>query len=401
MKKFQSFTTVIFLLSLFFISSCSDDDSGPSTKKVRYIYFPVSVNDGADANQAGFYRINTDDFQIERLAVNSVSNTTGVGSSSVIIFEYDNGIESKLWAKCEDGSLIPVPLPNPEAGYEKVEYSMPPNVSLSADGHHAAYFVNKIPDGATEMKDYMPSMVVLDCSQGLNYITVDLKQFLIDNFPDIDVEGGQAWGEYIVQNENGSKIWFSVRALNYSWSGQIRYGLVSWTKEDGLKLESQVLTGEVKIWGYNHLTKELLVTHLDTANGGITVAKNFDDGFLTYITLNKDNLSGPDQIAVKRSEMAIINETGIELFHPDNGNYLSTVITFDKIDPNSEYIHDDGQLITMSPDAQVIVFALTDNTQDRDRTLFMVNRDGTGLKILAQGYKMGIPVISDEFEVEQ
>lgn len=387
----------ISLMLLLFACNGDGDNNGPSKTKYRLIFFPVSTLDGADENQAGLYMIKTTNMSSQRLVNTSVGFTTGAGDKGTLMFEYDTGIENRLWGRCEDGSLIPVPMPEMVDGWEKMELLEMPHPNLSADGNISAYFIDLYPFDIPSPAYIASRLVVFNCSTQ-QMQEIDLEAFIIEAFDSIDANGGEVAGEYVLLNEDGSSAYFVLRGIRFedAFPEEERWLVVQWDKDGGLIALSDLLEYPVELYCFNYFTDNMVLI-AQTPEGDFV--QSFEpDGEFFFNAAKEDYLSNPNQTVVPRSEMAVLSEWGVEILHPDGGNNISRVISYEEIDPSGNYEHEPNGRISISHDGKIIIFALEHKDSPGDFSLFTLDREGENLENVVSGVPMGIPVISNEFE---
>ncbi len=380
---------ILFLLSGlimigFGLSSC-ENGSGPSKAFTRYLNYVASSADGASGTDLGFFSYTTGDNQISRVATTSILNITGVAKNGIVLFERDKDAERRLVARCHDRHLKETPYPVLPGG-GALHYYLPPHVALDYEGHHAAWLMYE-EIGGNEAK--VPYIIWYNCQEDDTTI-VNIDAFVQDKGSAISK--AEPAGEYVIISNEGSVVWFVLKL--YDDAGGVKGWRIVKLDAGVMDWASDLSGEEITLAGLEFVSDNVIVKKGD-AIYSVSKLGSFDPTFLSPV-----NMSNPYQFARTRRELAVWTDDGIAIHNYGEGNVFNKVINYTEIEQKyNSYVTTSSEKLAMSPDAEIIVFGLK-RTDDGKFDLFMVNRDGAGLKLIKENIYFGMAVISDEIEVE-
>mgnify|MGYP000238802245 CR=1 FL=1 len=384
-----------FVLLVFILNSCQQT-STPAKIFDRYIYFNVGEIDGATPEQYGFYRYSLLKDTLQKISDQSCSFITGVSQFGSIIFEKDAELEFRHWLLKEDGNIVTFPMiKTSDPGYEIV-FQKPPCTALSYNGNYVAYFLRYQAIGCIDLCLSQPILVRYNI-QTAKMDTILLQDSLKVFFDSSQAEVFLPVNQEIIISKEGNQMWFVMKGLKKVGNDleTVGYQIISW--KDGI-LKSCTHTdalNPIQIRGINFATMRLILTIGETVNNFRTNNYEFN-----YNALKPENISNPEQIAKDLDRMVIWTKEGIEIAYPDGGGYVAKVINFNTIIQGyGAYDITSSKRLSFSPDGKKIVFALpklTGNVYD----IFVVDWDGKNLKRIMINMPLGVPVLSNAFEVK-
>lgn len=371
----MNITTVVFLLlgTVLFLSACDNDviDALPS----RYVYYI----DATGAVQRHDLTLDKN----EAVGITSVRYITAVADNGIVLFEKEPGSGAVLHAECEDGSIIPVPMPvSPTAGEEYVYGAAHP--TLSREGHHAAWAVYR--KQATEMDStkWVQELCRFDCGQW-NMSQVDLTTYLRQ-----ELEGGGFTADIVMVEDimiarDGGQTIASVRVTETPPSGarHSQYMLIAWN-ETGLRL----MLGKTR--AIDLLSFDASCETLYYRSGGDYYSLSCAGGTSTGVSMDASRLSllTPHSFAPESGEytssflngdIASLTRLADSERHVIIGSIRDITAVFPEITFGAL-----GNWISVSPDGEWIVFPWY--VTEAEGHLFAVRRDREKFRRIAQGH---------------
>lgn len=392
MKNFQRiFISLIVLATITtFIISCGNNIA-PNSSLERWIYIPVSTSHGAKQNQTGLFRVSSYSGRWDTLTKVSVDRITRVAQNGIVVMEFGDNLQQKLYGKCEDGRLIPVPFPEPDNVNWKYEYANPPNMTLNYVGHRLAYQVLYSPKTQNDPALTHSKLIYFNCEKWEMTI-IDLHDYIISQMASHGVTNGSIEGEMFFTDQNGSGVLFTVTGYRYQNGNRIAVGhqLVEWSN-DSLRTVVPFSFAPLPLCGFDLITQTALIT------SGNIIGTSLSSGNQTISSISYTQLSNRNQFAAARSEMVAWGTDGIEIRNSISGSLISKVISFNDIDFKfGQHQHNTNPSLSISPDGQWIVFSLAIYVDSSFADLFVIKRDGTWLNRIGEKIILGIPVVSDD-----
>ena len=379
------------------LNSCSEK-TGPSSNFVRYVYYPVLYGtDKSYQTHEGMYAYAIDSNITKQYVNNGVMHLTSVGNvDNIMVFQYADPT-LRYWGKCTDGSLLKVPFPYDSADLTHIyAYDAMPLIQLSYDGHHVAYFVNyESADTANlDPTTVEPKLIIFNCAKWL-MTTISIKNFCMNQFLGMGVNVILPAGRNILINQDGSKIWFVIQALKFANNQytSMGYRVIEWN-DSTISSYSDIIDAPVTLWGIDPFSENILL------QTGSTLQVLGANQTMSQTSLLLPNLSNPNQFAKESTELAIWTNDGIDIYNFAQGASTSTVMTFTSFDGQYPgYKHESNVSLSIAPDAQVITFALAKTANPTHYDLFIINRDGSGLKKIATDIPICEPVVSNRIPI--
>jgi len=373
---------LIVLLFLPLLQSCDDDVivALPS----RYVYF---------VDQAGtLQRYDITLKKTENMNMSDVTYVTTAAENGIVLFETAPVTQTRLWGYCEDGSIIPVPQPVTETPAEEYIYGGA-HATLSREGHHAAWAVYRRPAGSTDTTEWTQELCRFDCGAW------KMKQVDVSSFVRAQFEGSNFVPDIVIVRDirisaNGSDVVFAVDMTDIQ-AGTVRARqslLLRWRNDalemlqgnrDGFRLlffdaDCSRLYYMVGYRGYEY-----------DCDGKTVVTKSF--------TTDRHELLRPGAFSAAREEHLASFSDGVLLSLIALGGGGQTPVIAGIRDLTAYYPEIIfGELqdwASVSADGEWVSFAwIGDSTEH----LFVVRRDGTDLRRIAQG-RFPVPaVVSNE-----
>lgn len=370
------------LLLIITISSCEDDvvEALPS----RYVYY-------TDAGHE-LQRYDVTLKKIEHPGVSDVHAITSVAQNGIVLFEKSSAAEARLWGLCEDGSVIPVPMPVAESAAEEYVYGAA-HASLSAEGHHAAWPVYRRPSGSGDSTEWMQVLCKFDCG-AWEFAQVDVSTFLQSEFQNSGFSPDIVVLRNLRISGDGSRIVFSATVSDLQEGGgrRMQHILMIWEND-----EMRILQGkqsEIDILSFN--TDCSTVYYI---SAGACFAADCETGIVSEFDLRTDRKNIITRHSFSRGTgeyiSSVVDGEIIVLTRLSDGsrtvvlpNMRELTIAYPEINYGTL-----GDWASVSPDGQWVVFPWLG---DEAGHLFIISRDGTDIRRIATG---GFPVpavVSDE-----
>jgi hypothetical protein len=359
----------------------------------RLVYYYESSGGSTATNGLFSYNISTN--STVQYATNAVLFATRPSSDNKVLFQYDSSIQKRLWGKCTDNSLRDVPFPDTVVMSLQYDYVFPPKINISNDGHHAYYMVNLKPFGSTNPVDFTPQLIHYDCAN--NVMTkIDFKDFVLQSLSNNNINVVEPYGDYILENSDGSAAWFLLKCSNYvnGNSTVIAYILMEYgNAQVSVKyVQTTNLDKPLTLLGGDVVSRQLLLSSndyiflLDLATHTITNTTFTKDQFFNIYQFSNTN----GKVIYWVSGAIFVAETN----NINNGRQILSLV-----DVNSTYGKPvdfvPNERISISSDGASAVFALPWTEDHTIFDIFYVNTDGSNLKRLVTGVKTGIPYLSD------
>jgi hypothetical protein len=171
---FRVFIALSFIVTVFLLQGCSDDPEGTPTG--RFVYY---------ADASGLHRYCIGNATDEIVAQGTIVCLTQVAENGIVLYGTEAGGVRRLWGRCDNGSILPVPMP--VAGSAAEEYLLagtPP--SLSWKGHHAAFVAYRRPSGSTDSTEWTATLCWFNCGEWKMTLG-DISAFLRTRFSALDL----------------------------------------------------------------------------------------------------------------------------------------------------------------------------------------------------------------------
>jgi hypothetical protein len=368
----------LFLVLLLAFAACDEDV--PTERDVTYLYY---------GNDLGFFQYLTNDNEIEQLAGNPVDRCTGVAKNGIVIFKYANA-EQALWGKCEDGSLIAVPIP--ESTDENYKYSLNTNTpeQLSYDGHHLAYFCNyeTIGDGGFEV-----ILNVFDCGKWEATI-IKFTDFVKQHFAEKGVVYVDIAGSMVISNE-GDVVWFVVDCLD-SQGHTLGYSILKWQEgELAILSEESLLEISPVLYGMNQTTGDVMYVDDDMV---YVISENFGIAPTNY---NTQQMLNTKIFSKTTQELVTWGADRINIYDFYNTASKTEVISFDALKSElPDYDITENNTLSFAPDGHMISVAFERKNEEGKWDIFYFNRNGDIVKKLPVGTEVGIPTLSPKYTIK-
>ena len=228
---------------------------------------------------------------------------------------------------------------------------------------------------------------------------VPLYEFIIEEFDEIQANSGFPHGSFVILDYDGTNVWFVLRAVRFEDEtiAEEAYCGVRWNLTEGLERFTDIMDKPFELMSRNPVTQNFIVKTTDTLEQQFVQSLDGTGEFWNN-ALSVEQLGGPSQMAEERAEIAVMSGWGIELLHPNTGGNLVRIKSYDDIDPDGKYRHEPKPRISVSPDGQLLTFALEHIADPGRFTIFTLDREGKELKIIYEDVSTGTPKISGELK---
>ena len=379
----------IFILNLIILSilfSCGPTEQDESYDRVAF-YF-AGVEDNASENEYGLFRYYMgEDFE-ERVAVYPLKNTTCLSDNGKILFEYGEGVDTKLWKKCLFGPLMEIPLP-PADESGSYSYSDKACLPMSSDSYHLSYFAAYEHDNNGN-KEYR--LVCFHWCER-DFCVPDLTTFLNEKFPEYSIDGFIPAGENLAMSFDGSSVYLTVIATSY---GNPATNVCLKYSNGDFKVLNESVSEIMEIAGYDQVNDNVIII----SNGEIYKISEISG--VDNLEIGTGLIENPAQFTRKKAQLVVFEDGTIRLYSADNGSLIKDVVSYDEINvmyPNYKN-KADGKL-SVSPSGDWIIFALERKDRSNRYGLFTIRTDGSKLRLLKEDIALDMPLISDYIEVQR
>jgi hypothetical protein len=329
----------------------------------------------------------------EAVGISDVRYITSVAENGIVLFELSPDAAAVLWGRCEDGSIIPVPMPVSANATEEYIYGAA-QASLSKLGHHAAYSVFRRPNGSTDSTEWIQELCRFDCG-AWKLAQIDISAFMHDELEGSGFEVDIVVVEQIMVARDGERTLCTVRISDLEASGKRRsqYMLVSW-ESTGMSI---VLgkTRPIEILSFDATCSTVYgMSGSDyfsiPCSGGSSSALTMEGNKLSLLTRHGFASVTGEYVT------SFVNGDIIALTRITDGASASVLKTVRDITAHYPEISYGaiGSWISVSPDGEWVVFPW--NITEAESHLFAVRRDGSSLRRIAQGMFQIQGVVSDE-----
>ena len=383
--KFSHVLLVLTVLPL--LISCGEDDVIQALPS-RYVYF---VDD-----EGALKRYDITLKKTENLQLPQVTRMTRVAANGIVLFETAPGTTTRLHGLCQDGSLIPVPMPVAPNASEEYFYGES-GASLSREGHHAAWAVYRRPNGESDSTVWTQEICRFDCG-AWSMQQVDVTAFVRAQF-----EGTAFTPDIVVVNDvlisdNGDNVVLGVVLTD------LRAGGTRETQSLILRMRDGELS---MLQGTRHpvhlLSFDPGCTSLYYETGGKYYAMTCEAGGVTGMVFSTSHpeMLRPAAFAQTTGEyVASVNSNEllslVQAVTMEKTVVVATIRDITAYYPEISY----GELrhwAAVSPDAQWVTFVWISEDSEH---LCIVRRNGEGLLRIAKGSFPVAGVISDEIPLQ-
>ncbi len=384
--------------SALMLASCSN--SGAPAPAARWMYYPLSKSLGAAPADAGLYCYNVYADSAGRIAFASVASITAVANNGVVLLEYEDSLRQRLWGRCENGQLIPVPFPQTQDSAISYSYVIPTGITLSREGHRALYRVLRDSTANPAPTDRRPQIVYFDCAKWEMTI-VDPAGLIREAMVPLGATYGRVGDFFAFTDDAGTGFLFELRgmAIVNGTESEVARQIVEW--KNGLFRAVTAPAppgreGPVACVGYCAATGRLLRA---ASNGADLMLSSLDCATGTEIPLSLPmrRVWHRQQIAQDRDEMAAWGVNGIEIRRVSDGGLVSLALPYAELDSRfGAHAYHDYAPLCISPDAQWIAAGIIPAAKDtaNNYDLFVFRRNGTDIRLVGQGLRTGVPAIS-------
>lgn len=380
--KYRFLVFYLVILGAFF--SCEPEDNEKSMDRVAF-YFAGLDEDCSDSDYGLFRYYLNEDFE-ERVAVYPVEATTCLADNGKVLFEYDEGVNNKLWKKCLFGALMEIPLP-PSDDNGNYSYSDRSCLAMSGDGYHLCYFAKFSHNGSSNYR-----LIYFHwCDREI--IIPDLKEFLIDKYPEYSIDGFIPSGKEMIMNYDGSCFYFSITATS---QGNPVTNLLLKYSYNKFSVINESDSNIMEIVGYDKINDNVIYKE----NSSIFRASSTNG--VSLLEINEALIKSNRQFARKKSQLVVFDNEFIRLLSSEDGSIIKDVVSFDEIigiHPNFE--KKDTEKLSISPSGDYIIFALERINSDKRYGLFTIRADGTELMLIKDNIALNNVLISDHIEVQR
>ena len=371
-----------FLVLLIFISACEDDviEALPS----RFVYY-------TDAGHE-VQRYDVTLKKTEQPGISDVHAITSVAANGIVLFEKSAAAEARLWGLCEDGSIIPVPMPVAESAAEEYVYGGA-HPSLSTEGHHAAWPVYRRPSGSTDSTSWVQMICKFDCG-AWEMEQVDVSTFLKSEFQNSGFSPDLVMLRDLQISGDGSRVVFSVAVSDLQeGGGRLRQHLLMVWENDEVRMV-QGKPSAIDILAFNPDGSALYFISagtffaLDCAAGIVRNSELRTDRKDILTTHSFSSGSGEYVSSVVNGEIIVLTRLGDGSRTVVLPNMRELTIAYPEINYGQL-----GDWASVSPDGQWVVFPWLGDEQSH---LFIIRRDGTDIRRIAKGSFPVPAVVSNE-----
>ncbi|MBE0644905.1 MAG: hypothetical protein IH600_12545 [Bacteroidetes bacterium] len=391
--------SILCVLPLLILTACSDDPEGTPTG--RFVYYVNGDHNG----QVEFHRYEIVSGKDERLSTDHVISLSEVAANGRVLFETRSDAwpyTYQLFGRCEGGAVIPVPLPlssDPAVEFSYVggdQYGEPLPAALAHGGHHAAFYAWQRPVGSTDTTEWKLHLCIFDCA-AWKMSTTDISAFIENHF----AQQGLGFRPDIPSVTN-------VLALTNDGSVAV-ISLIVRQVENGAPVAWRTLL----LGGTPEQLRVLAETSIDTPLSWFLAA--FESSGTLYLIQSDhsgvayDCRGGSWQVALKsigRGFQMLSAGSGeygrynsnvqtITLQRVSDGRLHEVPITRTQLEtsfPDVQWLHGLSDWGKLSPDGEWIAFVAQ---HAADQGLYVIRRDGTGLRRIARGTFDVPPVVSD------
>lgn len=388
---------LVFLLPLFALVLLSCDDDSGRVATGRFVYY-------VDGDQ--FHRQDIETGKDELLSTDRIVAFSGVASNGRVLYETRSGTwpwTYRLFGRCEGGQVISVPMPVAGDPAETFEYVHPERygdvpVALAYGGHHAAFLAWQRPVAPADSLGWKLHLCVFDCA-AWKMRTLDLGSVLGPHFAQqgLTMEGKPPMPDYVaisndggiavvqvtlrVQAQGGEPVWKRVML-----GGTLDNMIVLPTESAQPRFDAFAFEGSTgSLYAFTSLTEAVV---FDCRGGSRTVATSrVPVSFVTLSTVSGEHASpwytDTDiefvlrRVADGRVHRIALNLQVLRATFPDTQWLVGSI----------------EEEIALSPDGEWLAFRTSESEQHR--ALYVVRRDGTGLRRIAEGAFDVPPVVSD------
>lgn len=380
------------------LSRCGNS-TGPAAAG-RWMYYPLSKTLGAPAGDAGLYRYDVYGDTAGRIAFASVAVVTSVANNGVVLMEYEDSLRQRLWGRCEDGRLIPVPFPQTQDSGIAYSYIIPTGVTLSREGHRALYRVLRDSTASSDPADRRPQIVYFDCAKWEMTIVDPAMQFRAAMEP-LGATYGRIGDFFAFTDDIGYGFLFELRGMKIinGSENEVARQIVEWNKGVFRPVTSPQPPGRegpAVCIGYCAAAGRLLRA---SSNGAELILSSLDcaTGGETPLALPMRRVWHRHQISHDRDEMAAWGVNGVELRRVSDGSLLSLSLPYTELDSRfGSHAYHDYAPLSFSPDGQWIAAGMIPAAKDtaNNYDLFIFRRNGTDIRRVGRGLRTGVPAIS-------
>lgn len=387
-SKITFFLTIFLFLAVFF--SCKKRKEEPENYD-RIAYYYAGTNDNAMENEFGLFRIYMNEDFEEQVVVYPINYTTCIADKGKLLFEYGEGVQTKLWKKCLFSALMEIPLPPSENENWNYQYCSPSCITISEDSYHLGYFA-RYQHNTNDDHEYR--MIYFHWCKRI-IIIPDVKSFIINQMSEYSVDGFKPIGDNLVLNRDGSKIFMAVAGTIRNGEDDIAQSYVCLEYSDGqFYALTENETTPMKIIGYDAKNQKVIIKQSDE------LYKLSRESGKEKLNINSELLHSPKQFARKNSKAVVYYDGWVRIISTETGNIIKDVINSDEIiGMYGNYKKDIGRKLAISPSGDWVIFALEKNDLVNRFGLFTIKADGSELQLLKDDIALNMPMISDYIEV--
>ncbi len=364
-----------------------DNPETPSASKGRVMYYAVAGNKPG-AENVGFFGCNLENGVWSSLYAKPVVHCTQPSDNGIVLFEVESS-EHRLFGKCENGSIIPVPFPESSDPAYLYKYAMPPLLQLGSNGHHAVYPVERVLAGIPNPSKREAALVRFNCAQWkMNLIPVD--SIVLASMTHLNVTQARTSGTNILVSPDGKSVWFT--AVGLSGTSQLRtegYALYEWT-EKATRMIGDISSSPIFLEGLNERTKTILYRTNDQHR-----SLNLTAGWSAEFPYAGTEAIEPRQVCMYADAVVLWDERGIVARKASTGAEIYRIIDIDRLSATYgvEYLRNAANSLSISNDGKWVAFTLTQKSEPDFCDVFVVRGNGSELVRMAATRHPGTVVV--------
>ncbi|MFZ1728931.1 MAG: hypothetical protein WBQ23_03575 [Bacteroidota bacterium] len=390
----------LMLLLPLLLLSCSDDPEGQSAARVVYYL------NGDAGSSTDFRRYVIDREMDEAVVSEPVVWISEAAANGKVLFETNHGSTVQLFGRCETGQIIPVPLPvSTDPGLEYIYsnrsqsyYPYRNTTALAYEGHHAGFLTWRRPVGSTDSTTWDLQACIFDCG-AWSMQEIAISEFLRSYFQsegsgfrldvlqpqtlEISNDGSAIVLDLIVaQKEGGNPVVSRRVLLGGTLAGMhvIRAPLLPANEPSALQFDPAAarvyITTADKTIAYDCLggSQVVSLSGVPPSNSGFEVLSAHSGEVVRYSSA----------------------QATIILYRLSDGSQHIVPFDMEKLQisfPEVRWYMMRGEpWCSISPDGEWITFVAG---HEKDNGLYLIRRDGTGLRRIATGTFDVRPIVSD------
>jgi hypothetical protein len=375
---------IIYIAMCIFTLFACQETQQPSSFSTRYIYYST------EGLNSGLFKYNLSNRTVESLYDYSIQYLSNSSINNIMFFEcYCSKSYIRVKGSSGNSFILPEFLPSDTNIIFLKETEIAPVLDYS--GNNIFYLQKQVKiENIPAIADTTQFLLDYNFLQE-HHTIIQLRKFALEQFPQSN--HFRIAGNSLITSKSGNRLFMVIKGylIHADVPEELGYLICEYNGVELLK-RSVILSKEPILLSFDDIS-DILIYHYSG-----DIYRLGDNNKIEILQTGfKQNLS-TKQFAFDKQELVMWNDKGIGIYNSNNFSFISQVILFDDIVSkygNYKTTSLRNELLTISPDAEEIVFALEKSNGMND--LYSVKRNGTSLLRVLENKSVQFIAVSPEY----